>query len=419
MNTSRTKSIKSGRPLPTIQKKLALGLVLAGLLTYQPCVSCCAQESGSQSTNQKPVTATLDQGAADDDHYQHFLLLFNERKENHQKINQLYASMPIGVVQAQAEQRKKINAYLIRNLEIENEMVQTAVSALKTPRPPQPALVNLLMLRIERRLDGKNSRIYFDPPQALKLLEAFDESNPDLPDLTSYLYYANLLSNRFSKAREILENATAKGFTVPATTAPELEAYEKKWKQELEYRSVELADNDLPRVLFETDAGNIVVELFENQAPNTVNNFVALVEDGFYDGLTFHQVDSTLSCQSGCPQGDGTGGAGYQIPCEGQAPNSRRHFTGSLSMAHDGLDTGSSRFLIARQPLPHLDGKNTVFGQVTEGMPVVYSLRRAQPGNTRAHPRPPNRILKATVIRKRDHPYVPRKITDNKPEPDK
>ena len=314
MNTSRTNSIKSGRPLPAIQKKWALGLVLAGLLTYQPCVSCYAQESSSQPTNQEPVTATPDQGVADDDHYQHFLLLVNERKENKQKINQLYASMPIGVVQAQAEQRRKINAYLKRNLEIENEMVQTAVSALKTSRPPQPALVNLLMLRIERRLDGKNSQIYFDPPQAIKLLEALEKSNADLPDLTSYLYYANLLSNRFSKAREILENATAQGFTVPATTAPELEAHEKKWKQELEYRSVELADDDLPRVLFETDAGNIVVELFENQAPNTVNNFVALVEDGFYNGLTFHQVDSTYTCQSGCPQGNGKGGGRLPDP---------------------------------------------------------------------------------------------------------
>ena len=87
-------------------------------------------------------------------------------------------------------------------------------------------------------------------------------------------------------------------------------------------------------------------------------------------------------------------------------------------MAHDGPDTGSSRFLIARQPLPNLDGKNTVFGQVIEGMPVVYSLRRAQPVNTRSNTRPPNRILKATVIRKRDHPYVPHKITDNN-NPDK
>ena len=142
MNTSRTKPIKSGRPLPTIQKKLAWGLVLAGLLTYQPCVTCCAQESSSQSTNQEPVIETLDQGVADDDHYQHFLLLFNERKENNQKINQLYASMPIGVVQAQAEQRKKINAYLKRNLEIENEMVFPSSSrgAPRCARPVPAAL---------------------------------------------------------------------------------------------------------------------------------------------------------------------------------------------------------------------------------------------------------------------------------------
>ena len=88
-------------------------------------------------------------------------------------------------------------------------------------------------------------------------------------------------------------------------------------------------------------------------------------------------------------------------------------------MVHDGPDTGSSRFLITRQPLPNLDGKFTVFGQVIEGMPVVYSLRRAQPEkeDARSNTRTPNRILKATVIRKRDHPYVPRKITDNNQDP--
>ena len=121
----------------------------------------------------------------------------------------------------------------------------------------------------------------------------------------------------------------------------------------------------MSKVIFETDQGTITFELFSNDAPNTVDNFIKLVNEGFYNGLTFHRVIPGFMAQGGCPntrEGSngmpGTGGPGYSIKCE---INPRKHLKGSLSMAHAGKDTGGSQFFIVYEPQPHLDGVHTVF----------------------------------------------------------
>ena len=133
----------------------------------------------------------------------------------------------------------------------------------------------------------------------------------------------------------------------------------------------------MSKVIFETNEGEITFELFSNDAPNTVNNFIKLVNDGFYNGLAFHRVIPGFMAQGGCPntrEGSngmpGTGGPGYSIKCE---INPRKHLKGSLSMAHAGKDTGGSQFFIVYEPQPHLDGVHTVFGK-TENMDVVLKL---------------------------------------------
>ncbi|MFD2640303.1 peptidylprolyl isomerase [Piscibacillus salipiscarius] len=118
----------------------------------------------------------------------------------------------------------------------------------------------------------------------------------------------------------------------------------------------------------------IKIDLYEEEAPNTVNNFVKLAEEGFYDGLTFHRVIPNFVIQGGCPRGDGTGGPGYTIKCETE-DNPHKHERGSLSMAHAGKDTGGSQFFICHSAQPHLDGVHTVFGKVTEGVDVVDRVR--------------------------------------------
>ena len=128
----------------------------------------------------------------------------------------------------------------------------------------------------------------------------------------------------------------------------------------------------MPRAIMNTEKGVINLELFSEDAPNTVQNFVDLAQKGFYDGLNFHRVIPNFMIQGGCPQGTGTGGPGYTIDCE---INSNKHLAGSLSMAHAGPNTGGSQFFICHSPQRHLDGVHTVFGK-TEDMDVVNAIRQ-------------------------------------------
>ena len=128
----------------------------------------------------------------------------------------------------------------------------------------------------------------------------------------------------------------------------------------------------MTRAIMETSKGTINLDLFEQDAPNTVANFVKLSKDGFYDGLNFHRVIPNFMIQGGCPNGVGNGGPGYTIKCE---INSNKHEAGSLSMAHAGKDTGGSQFFICHEAQPHLDGVHTVFGK-TNDMNVVNAIEK-------------------------------------------
>ena len=124
-----------------------------------------------------------------------------------------------------------------------------------------------------------------------------------------------------------------------------------------------------------TNRGDIDLDLFAAEAPKTVNNFVFLARDGYYNGLTFHRVIPGFVAQGGCPQGTGSGGPGYSFEDETKG-NPHKHESGSLSMANAGPNTNGSQFFICHEPQPHLNGKHTVFGKVTQGMDVVLSLEQ-------------------------------------------
>ena len=129
--------------------------------------------------------------------------------------------------------------------------------------------------------------------------------------------------------------------------------------------------------LIETEKGMMKAELYADATPGTVANFVELASHNFYDGLTFHRVIPDFVIQGGCPRGDGTGGPGYRIKCETEAPR-QYHDRGVLSMAHAGRDTGGSQFFIChcRQNTQHLDGRHTCFGKVVEGLDVIDDIRQ-------------------------------------------
>ena len=130
--------------------------------------------------------------------------------------------------------------------------------------------------------------------------------------------------------------------------------------------------------VFKTEKGDFEVELYAKQAPRTVNNFVFLARDGFYDGVTFHRVLRGFMAQAGDPTGTGTGGPGYKFADEFD-PSLRHSGPGMVSMANAGPNTNGSQFFITFAATPHLDDRHTVFGKVIRGMDVVFSISERDP----------------------------------------
>ncbi len=248
---------------------------------------------------------------------------------------------------------------------------------------------------------------------------AAGRSHPLILNFVGVSLYA---TQDFVKAEEVLKQAKAAGAKsedagsmfaqIGAPYLDQCRGYQAMWVKEQAIRAKEAAatgDARLPHVLFKTNKGDIELELFENEAPNTVANFVNLVEKKKYDGIAFHRVIPNFMAQGGDPNtldkdpsNDGMGGPGYNIACECYQPNARMHFQGSLSMAHAGKDTGGSQFFLTHLPTSHLNPNvdeakgHTVFGRIVKGLDVALGLR------------PGDRIITATVLFKRNHPYVPK-----------
>ena len=135
--------------------------------------------------------------------------------------------------------------------------------------------------------------------------------------------------------------------------------------------------NNMQTAKIITEKGEMQVEFFGQDAPIAVANFIKLASSGFYDGLTFHRVLPDFVIQGGCPKGNGSGGPGYNIPCELDGAN-QYHDRGVLSMAHAGRNTGGSQFFIchSRKNTSHLDRQHTCFGKVVEGLDVIDAIRQ-------------------------------------------
>ena len=161
------------------------------------------------------------------------------------------------------------------------------------------------------------------------------------------------------------------------TTAPEMQIDPKK-----QYKA-----------RMETDKGTMVIELFADKTPMTVNNFVFLSREGYYDGVIFHRVIDNFMVQGGDPTGTGRGGPGYKFGDEFNS-SLKHDKQGILSMANAGPGTNGSQFFITHGPTPHLNGKHTVFGQVVEGLDVLMSIPARDPGNVNA---PAVKIIRVTI----------------------
>lgn len=256
-----------------------------------------------------------------------------------------------------------------------------------------------------------------------KLVEAGNK-NPMVLNLTGASLFCE---HQFEEAKTILEMAakdkTPDGQGIFAEVGEKFLAdcndYLKFWSKEQELRQQEeqaAGEAKNPRVLFTTTKGDIEIELFEDQAPNTVANFISLVEKGKYDNVGFHRVLPNFMAQGGDPNtlnddidDDGTGGPGYTIKCECNREDARMHFAGSLSMAHAGQDTGGSQFFITYLPTSRLNNMHTVFGRVVKGLEVAKQFEQGEPVGPGM-----DRIKTAKVLNKRNHEYVPETSPERK-----
>jgi len=272
-------------------------------------------------------------------------------------------------------------------------------------KDPDVKKIMLGMIAYEYRRDDYDS--------VMKLVQKFLAAKIEDPVVYSLGGMAAYLMDDYDTAEQWLAIADKAGKLdfEGKEQLKEIPKTKELWAKEQAIREKEKEKDDLPRVKLETSKGTIVIELFENEAPQTVGNFISLVENKKYDKTTFHRVLSGFMAQGGDPQGDGTGGPGYEIPCECYKDDHRLHFRGTLSMAHSGRDTGGSQFFLTFRRTEHLDGKHTAFGRVIEGLEVLPKLQRRDPSQAQFGPLPtPDSIITATVVRKRDHEYVPTKV---------
>jgi len=282
-----------------------------------------------------------------------------------------------------------------------SEQLKTSAFALVMVEPKDEAAREICGAVVAAAIESD------DPVQALTMAGMLDMAGAASGSVMMMGATAAMLLSQIDEAAAWLKKADAAGIDKPkvAELAQAIQAERPKVASEMAARQADAIADDLPRVKITTSKGVIVIELFENVAPNAVANFISLVEKGFYNGTPFHRVIGGFMAQGGDPTGSGTGGPGYVINCEVDAPGARKHFLGSLSMAHAGKNTGGSQFFLTFRPTEHLDGKHTVFGRVIEGFDVLPKLARTEGPLAGG---PPDAMLKLEVIRKRNHPYEPK-----------
>lgn len=388
-----------------------LAAILACCLTILAAFPTNAQENAAKpaSADTTPAKAAFDQAFAE---YKDSIRAFETLRTEYQT--------------ASAERRDAINAelrgYYNSMKEKVNGMIDAALNAYKADPNGDPEVQKLLLSVAEQDIRGvgPDSQGGDNYERAYEVITALIEGGlvEEHKSLPLWGIIAAFTTNHFDKADEYKLLAAKSGsfgarpdakdtvggevFSAAMQYAQMIDQYRELWAEEEKIRKAEAEADDLPRVKMTTSKGDIIFEMFENEAPQAVANFITLTKDGYYDGVPFHRVLPRFMAQGGDPTGIGSGGPGYNIRCECYKPEARHHFRGSLSMAHAGRDTGGSQFFLTFVPTTHLDGRHTVFGRVIEGMDVLAELQRVDPGDTGAER---DQIVEAVVLRDRGHEY--------------
>jgi len=278
---------------------------------------------------------------------------------------------------------------------------------------PQPESLDSIIATVTKDMYASN--------QLQDLHVAYEKmltANPDDVELKKELGMIYLKTNRFRQAHDLLNSIDPAKIGKFEDSDRNLLVFLPRlvglYEQELQIREKEKEADDLPRVEIVTRSGKMVVELFENEAPETVANFISLVESGYYNNAIFHRVIPNFMAQcAGMTENNSPKRLDYTINDEFKNANYRRHFCGSLSMANTGKpNSGQAQFFINLAPTPFLDGKHTVFGTVIEGAAVYQRIALTHKLSEKNEEEPidsavPDKILSAKVLRKRDHVYQP------------
>jgi len=392
----------------------AFSLFTSLLLLTQLGVFAYADDKADTKADDKVAVETdTDEGesatdATPEDTFATELQKFNDLRADAQ---QLLQKMIISQAQQSAPEtsRQYGNEFLTAKGKIRKQMPileAAAVKAYEAAPNEDREVIRVLLAMIHMHLEDGETGIVASPNayrDAKEIADLLAKHNVEEKAAYGLLGSAAMVQGDDEMASKYLELAEKAGI---------LGDLAKYCVKENTARQAEAKSDDLPRVKITTNKGEIVVELFEDEAPGTVGNFISLAEDKFYDGVVFHRVLANFMAQTGDPKGDGTGGPGYTIFDENEKENRRAHFRGSLSMAHSNdpqanrMNTGGSQFFICFNRTAHLDGRHTVFGRVIEGMEVVDSLQLIDP-NLPDPSVKPDKIVTVEVLRKREHEYKP------------
>jgi cyclophilin family peptidyl-prolyl cis-trans isomerase len=393
-------------------------------------------------TSGQPVSAEAEQAKAA------FQQKFDEYKQAIREIEKRQVEFQ----SADAATRQKLNTEMAAQVahaqSLVNAMVDAAATAYRAAPNGDPQVTDLLAsvaryYTIGQQIGPPAQSKSGDPrdvyipidggdqyERALPIIKLLVEKGCDKKELLAWGFLSAFMTNDYDLAAEYrkkaeeqgglesIADAGAKGATpetqsglaqnvaeLIASKTETLDEYRDLWAKEQTTRDAEAKADDLPRVKLTTTKGTITLELFENEAPETVANFLTLVKQGYYDGSPFHRVLPGFMAQGGAKDDEGGGGPGYRVRCECYRPDYRRHFRGTLSMANTGQrDTGSSQFFLTFVQTPHLNGRHTAFGRVVEGMEVLGDLQHRSTMHEKTSPKA-DKILKAEVIRDRGHAY--------------
>ena len=380
-------------------------ILFAALFATTTFGAAFAQEAAPTAPAAAPQAAAV-ADRADTPEYQKFSAEMTKYKDNLKKLRTLKETYQTATPEERDQIVAEFTPLLDATTKLQKNLVPVALVAYDSVAGQNAELRAFLCGMLQWAVGAReNYEMAYDIAKTV-----FKYQLPEGADaLYGYAAFAAFCTMNLEDAKKWRDLAAEKDASVWSKIDPQeqmhlemmlyqvLAQYEKEWAKEQEIRAKEAAEN-LPRVLIKTTKGDIVVELFKNEAPNAVGNFLTLVAEGKYSDVPFHRVLPFFMAQGGDVQyGNGTGGPGYCIPCECNRPNARQHFRGSLSMAHAGLNTGGSQFFMTFVPTSFLNGRHTVFGRVVEGMDVLSEIERIDPeaeSNVA-----PDKIIEAKILR--------------------